>query len=261
MPRPGRPPALLLTLGAVLVLSQFRPTFCDTPPGACDWISLPQRSSDEQDVLIGIRGECVTIESRAVGTTSVLQISAVFICENLAAPRELWCRVPGQSMGRPMEIRIHGEDPQYDVGWIAEPTVLPPPEPTPPVVVDGGVLRWRIVQTPIVRWFEFEYTAVDVSPNGSTAPVWQFLDAPETWTYCASYTPPKGGLAQFICARDVPNIQNRYRVRACNWSGPNATAGCGPWTEESYLACVFPPNHSSTCPCHTLPSELGCVYP
>lgn len=269
---PRLPHPLLLALGAAAVLlvgsgssTTFSQNANPTPPGGCDWVTAPQRSSDEQDVLIGIRGECPTIDVRTVGSNSMTSMSSIFVCQPLVNPRESACTLPAQSLGRPVEVRLHPEreDLFVDV-WLAEPLAPAPPTPTPPVNVPveggGALLRWRIPQDPIVRWFEFEQTPVDTSATGTTAPVWTPLDQPQAWAYCSGVTAPSGRL-WFACSRDVPYLRNRYRVRACNWSGPNATAGCSAWVEEPWLACSLLPRNSATCPCDYLPSDPGCVLP
>jgi len=117
-------------------------------------------------------------------------------------------------------------------------------------------MRWRVMQAPVVRWFEFEQTPVDTSVHGSAPATWTPLDAPEAWTYCYAFQPPRFAPVQMFCSRDIPYLGNRYRVRACNW------AGCGGWAEEPALACVpLPAPLSTSCPCTVLPSAAGCVYP
>lgn len=269
-------PIRIVLLSACAVVLAAHAAFC----APSDFLSYPIRTADQQDFTLSLTNPS-TIAVRMIGSRSETHYSAAFLPCDLSDDLHghgiaATCVVPAVAGVLPTEFELIDDTGGTGTGWLAEPleaiapgtveTYLLPTDPDTAVDPNTGTtatvpvqyLKWRIPVNPAVRWFEFQCAAVDLSPTGSTAPVWMTLDSPTLWTYCA--LAGTGAHQHYDCARVNPVQNNRCRVRGCNYAGCSAE-----WTEEGFLSCLpLTLLHGQAavgggCPCTLLPSPAGCI--
>lgn len=271
-------PIRIVLLSACAVVLAAHAAFC----APSDFLSYPIRTADQQAFTISLTNP-FAIAVRAIGSRSETHYSASALPCDLSDDLHGHgvagtCVVPAAAGVLPTELELIDDTGDPGVGWLAEPLPLEATAPTGLVAylvptdpdtatdpssgttatVPAQYLKWRIPVNPAVRWFEFQCAAVDLSPTGSTAPVWTTLDSPTLWTYCAL-----AGTAahqHYDCARVNPVQNNRCRILAANYAGYSTE-----WTEAGNVSCLpLTLLHGQAavgggCPCALFPSPAGCI--